>query len=158
MKKIFVIRSREVIARLSAFLEAQPPEPLLEIVVKLHHKDRTLAQNSLMWIWITIIADEWGWTKNEVHDHFKKGHLVKIYERDDEGYAAMIQAVRIVHNKGMKQEAKAMAKTIINMTSTTSATIKQFAEYLSDIEKDMISKGISLPQPEDYGPAMGIKK
>lgn len=155
--KTFVIRSRDVIARLSAYLEAQPLKPLLEITVKLHQKDRSFVHNSLMWLWITFIAEEWGWTKNDVHKHFKKEHLVKIYERDEEGYAAMLQSIRAVYTSGMKQEAKAMEKEIIRMTSTTTATVKQFTEYLNDIEKDMISKGISLPHPNDYWRAMGIK-
>lgn len=158
MKKIFVIRDRDVISRVASYLEAQPLDPLLEISVTLHHKDRSIAQNSLMWSWITIIANEWGWTKDDVHEHFKKKHLVKIYERDEVGYASMIQSVRLIHTKGMKQEAKAMSKEIIRMTSTASATVKQFAEYLKDIERDMISKGFSLPHPEDYNSAMGVRK
>lgn len=158
LKKTFVIRDRDVIARLSAYLEAQPLEPLLEISVTLHHKDRTLAQNSLYWEWNTLISNEWGWTKNDVHKHFIERHLVKIYERDEEGYAAMLEAVRKVHRSGAKKEAKIMADYVLDNTSTTSANVKQFTEYLSDIEKDMISKGISLPHPEDYGSALGIKQ
>lgn len=158
MKKTFVLRSNDVISRITAFLEAQPLEPLLEVSISLHNKNRSLAQNSLMWEWITAISNEWGWTKDEVHEHFKKKHLVRIYERDDKGFAAMIQAVRLVHTKGMKQEAAAMSREIIKLTSTTGATVKQFTEYLNDIEKDMISKGISLPHPDDYNRAMGIKQ
>lgn len=158
MKKTFVIRDRDIIARVTSYLEAQPLEPLLEIVVKLHHKDRSLEQQSLMWVWITVVANEWGWTKDEVHEYFKKKHLVKIYERDEEGYSSMIQAVRLIHTKGLKQEAKAMSKEIIRMTSTTAATVKQFTEYLNDIEKEMIGRGFSLPHPSDYNSTMGIKK
>lgn len=158
MKKTFVIRDRDVIARVVSYLEAQPLEPLLEISVTLHHKDRSLLQNSLYWIWITIVSDEWGWTKDHVHEHFKKKHLVRIYERDEPGYAAMIQAVRLIYTKGMKQEAMSMGKEIVRMTSTTSATVKQFTEYLNDIEKDMISRGFSLPHPDDYNSTMGIRK
>lgn len=158
MKKTFVIRSLDVISRLTAFLEAQPENPLLEVVVKLYHKDRSLLQNQLYWLWNGIIADEWGWTKNDVHAHFIKEHLVKIYERDDEGYAEMLESVRNVHRLGMADVAKMQASYILKNTSTTSATVKQFTEYLNDIEKDMISKGISLPHPEDYRSAMGIKQ
>lgn len=159
MKKTFTIRSPDVISRLTAFLEAQPLEPILEVTIKLYQKDRNLAQNSLMWMWITIIGDEWGWTKDEVHNHFKKSHLVRIYERDDEGYAKMVQSIRRVYSQGFKDDANAMFEQIVRMTSTTSATVKQFTEYLNDIEKDMVSKGIALPHPEDrYYEAMGIKQ
>jgi hypothetical protein len=112
-----------------------------------------------MWLWITIIANEQGETKDDVHEYLKKSHLVKIYERDEPDFAAMIQAVRKVYTEGHKVEAKAMEKQIVKMTSTTGATTKQFTEYLKDIEKDMVGKGIILPHPEDrYYSAMGIKQ
>lgn len=159
MKKIFVIQSKEVIQRVSSFLEAQPATPILEVVVKLHQKDRSLSQNSLMWVWITIIADEWGWTKEEVHEDLKRRLLVRIYERDEPGYGAMIQSVRKVYRSGLKDDATAMHQQIVRMTSTTGATVKQFTEYLNDIEKDMAGKGFSLPHPDDkYHSAMGIKQ
>jgi hypothetical protein len=114
----------------------------------------------MLWLWITVVANEWeGWEKNDVHEYFKKTHLVPIYERDEPGFASMINAVRKVYTDGHRVEAKAMEKQIVKMTSTTGATVKQFTEYLKDIEKDMISKGIPLPHPEDrYYSAMGIKK
>lgn len=158
LKKTFVIRSPDEIKRVTAYLEAQPLDPLLEVEVKLHKKDRSLAQNSLYWQWITLISNEWGWTKDDTHDHFKGKHLVKIYERDEEGYASMIQTLRLVYTKGMKQKAQALFKEIARMTSTTSATTKQFTEYLGDIEKEMIGKGFPLPHPDDYNRAMGVKK
>jgi len=158
MKKIFVIRSRDVISRITAFLEAQPIEPILEVAVTLHHKDRTLAQNSLYWDWNTLISNEWGWTKKGVHKYFIKEHLVKIYERDEVGYASMLEAVRKVNRAGAKKEAMIMAKYVLDNTSTTSANVKQFTEYLKDIEKEMIEKGFPLPHPGDYRSAMGIKQ
>ena len=157
--RTFIIRSDNEIKRLNTFLEAQPKEPLLEVVVRGHKKDRSVSQNSLMWLWITIVSDELGWTKEEVHEDLKRRLLVPIYERDDTGFAAMIKAVRKVHTEGFKADAKAMSAQIIRMTSTTGATVKQFTEYLKEIERDMISKGISLPHPEDrYYSALGIKQ
>ena len=158
MKKTFTIRSNDVISRLVAFLNAQPKEPLLEVTVKDYKQDRSVAQNSLMWLWITIVADEWGWLKEDVHIYFKRRLLVPIYERDNEGYATMIHAVRRVHTHGFKEEAKTMSDQIVRLTSTTNADVKQFTEYLNEIERDMQSKGIPLPHPDDrYYSAMGIK-
>lgn len=158
MKKTFVIRDRDVIARLVSYLEAQPLEPLLEISVTVHHKDRSVLQNKLYWVWVTIIADEWGWTKNDTHIYFIKRHLVKIYERDEEGYAAMLEAVRNVIRSGDKKAGKIMADYIFKNTSTTAANVKQFTEYLNDIEKEMIGRGFALPHPLDYYSAMGTKQ
>ena len=101
-RRIFTIRSKDIIKHLTVFLESQPLEP---------------------------------------------------------GFAAMIKSVRNVHTLGYKAESKAMASQIVKMTSTTGATTKQFTEYLKEIERDMIGKGIVLPHPEDrYYSAMGIKQ
>jgi len=157
--KTFVIQSKEVLARLVAYIEAQPAKPLLEVTVKEYHKDRTLAQNRLYWDWVTVISNELGLTKEDEHKDLKKRMLVPIYERDDESYAAMIQAVRKVHKLGHHQEAKDLADKIVDLTSTTDASVKQFTEYLNEIERDMMGKGIALPHPEDrYYTAMGIKQ
>ena len=156
VKKTFVIRSVDVILRLTEFLKAQSKEPLLEVVVKKHHHDRSIIQNSLYWLWNTVIAEELGMLKEEVHEDLKRRMLVPIYERDDEGYAAMIHAVRKVHTQGFKEDAKALFDQIVKLTSTTNAKVKQFTEYLNEIERDMIGKGIVLPHPEDrYYTAMG---
>ena len=158
-RRTFTIRSKKVIKNLTAFLESQPIEPTLEVAVYEHKQDRSILQNSLLWLWITIIADEMGLTKEDVHNDLKKRLLVPIYERDEPGFAAMINAVRKVHTIGHKEEAAAMGKQIVKLTSTTGATVKQFTEYLKEIEKDMTGKGIILPRPEDrYFSAMGIKQ
>ena len=157
-KRTFVIRSEDIIARVNTFLTAQPKSPLIEVVVRNYKKDRSLMQNALLWLWQTVISEELGWSKEEVHYDMKKRLLVPIYERDDLGYAGMIQAVRRVYAGGSRDDANAMFKQIVKLTSTTDANVKQFTEYLNDIERDMMSKGISLPHPEDrYYDAMGIK-
>lgn len=158
MRKTFIIHSKEQIERLSNFLLMQPEKPLLEVVVSNHKKDRSALQNSLYWMWITIIADELGWLKEDVHSDLKKRILLRIYERDDDGYASMINTVRKLHTDGFKQDSKKLADQIIKLTSTVVATTKQFTEYLNEVERDMLTKGISLPHPEDrYQQAMGIK-
>lgn len=157
--RTFIIHSESEIKHLVAFLEAQPEKPLIEVVVSEHKKDRTTAQNRLYQLWLTIIADELGETKEDEHYDLRRRILLPIYERDDSGYAEMLNSVRKVHRLGGKAEAKIQADFIIKHTSTTAATVKQFTEYLKEIERDMVSKGISLPHPEDrYYQAMGIKQ
>jgi len=157
-QRTFVIRSRDIIKRVSAFLEAQPKKPLLEVIVREHKKKREVIQNSLYWLWLTIIANELGMTKECVHYDLKHRILCRIYERDDIGYAEMIRSIRTVRKSGFFQEYKALVENIVNLTSTTTATVQQFAEYLTEIERDMIDKGISLPHKEDqYYDALMIK-
>lgn len=159
IQKTFIIRSPEVINSVSEFLKAIPDEPLIEVVIRNHRKDRTAAQNRLLWTWVTLIAEEIGLTKEETHECLKKRLLVPIFERDDVNYAEMINSIRNLYTKGFKQDALSMHKQIARMTSTTSASVKQFAEYLTDIEKDSANKGIILPRPEDlYYDSLMVKK
>lgn len=157
--RTFKIRSKHDIKLVSDFLESQPEKPLLECVIRPHQKKRSLEQNSLYHMWVTIIADELGETKEDVHFDLRKRMLLPIYERDNQSYAEMLNSVRKVHQLGAKDVAKIQANFIINETSTTDATVKQFTEFLKEIERDSISKGIVLPHPEDrYNLAMGIKQ
>ena len=159
MKHKFILRNPDVKKTASDLILGIPIEPLHEVIIREYRKDRTLAQNSLYWMWITLLAGELGETKEDMHDHYKGKILVHIYERDDTEYAAMIEAVRKVHKAGMKDEAKCLADMIVDLTSTTRANVEQFTEYLNDIEKDAIGKGIVLPHPEDrYYDAMGINR
>jgi hypothetical protein len=124
--------------------------PLMEVVVREHKKDRSAAQHSLLWLWYTVIANEMGETKEDVHYFCKRRFLVPIFTRDDpDGYGAMVEAVRTVHRAGLKADSKKMADQIVKLTSTTDCTVAQFTEYLNDIEKHYITIGVSLPHPED---------
>lgn len=156
--KTFIIRSLGVIDNLAEYLKGLPLDPLVEVVVKPHKLDRSLAANSLYWLWATVLAGEQGLTKEEIHEDLKKRLLLPIYERDNPDYAAMVQAVRRVHREGYRAESEALSREIIRLTSTTTATVEQFTEYLNEIEKDSANRGIFLPRPEDrYGAAMGKK-
>jgi hypothetical protein len=159
MKHTFVIRDEHIRGNALKVIEALPLDPINEIIIREHHKDRTIDQNSLYWMWLTLIAGELGETKDSMHHEYKKKFLVHIFERDDPEYAAMIKAVRDVYKIGMEKEASLLADQIVKLTSTTDANVKQFTEYLNDIEHDAISeKRIVLPHPEDkYNFAMGTK-
>jgi hypothetical protein len=120
-----------------------------EVVIRKHKMTRSAAQNSLLWKWYTVIALELGESKEEVHERYKGRFLVPIYERDDSAYAEMIEAVREVWRAGKKKDADILFKQIVKLTSTTTASVKQKAEYLNDIDADARSIGIRLPYPED---------
>lgn len=158
-RRTFIIESEQVIDILTKFLKSQPAEPVLEVTVEEKQKDRTIAQNRLYRLWGGVIADELGWDRKDVYTYCRKEHLMGIYERDDKGHAEMMRSVRKVWTMGMKQDAERMHDYIVDRISTASATVKQFMEYLKEIEKDMAGKGIILPHPEDrYYSAMGIKR
>ena len=129
-----------------------------KVIKILDDKDiRSNAQNSLYWVWVTQLAGEQGLTKDEVHHYLKEKFLVRIYERDDpDGYGAMIESIRKVWRSGDKLTAMSIKDQVVDLTSTTNAEVPQFSEFLDDIDKDSIGKGIYLSRPEDlYREAMG---
>jgi len=154
--KTFILRDEKVIAHLIAFINAQPKEPIIEVVVREHKKKRSLLQNSLYWLWVTIISNDLGMTKEDEHFDLRKRMLAPIYERDDLQYSEALKALRDLYSRGFKKEANNLFDQI---TSTTTANVKQFAEYLTEIERDMMGKGIVLPHPEDlYYDSLMIKR
>jgi len=118
-------------------------------------KNRSIAQHRLKWLWVSDIADFGGETKEEANRRLKKRFLVPIFERDDAEYAAMIETVREVHRQGMKEQAVKLFDRIVDMTRSSDASVKQMAEFLTDIEQDCGAVQIPLRRPEDlYREAM----
>lgn len=145
-------RAVEIVSRLNL----DKPQ---EVEIREWKKNRSVAQNSLLWKWLTVIAAELGESKDEVHERYKEKLLVTILRRDDPDFAAMIGSVNAVHASGMKSEAMALKKEIVRLTSTTQMNVHQFTEYLNDIELDARNLGIILPHPEDlYNDAMGRRR
>lgn len=130
-------------------VEGLPLEPTLEILIREYKKDRSTMQNSLYWKWLTIIGNELGYSKEEMHEQYKGKFLVNIYDRDNPEYAEMMKTLRDVYREGMRDEALSLHTKIIALTSTTMANVKQMSEYMQSIEHEAISMGIRLPILED---------
>jgi len=130
-------------------LEQLPLDVIHTVEIKPFKKDRSLDQNALYWQWLTIIGNELGESKETLHERYKDGFLVQIYERDNPEYAEMVQALREVWKHGMKNEAISLRKRIVALTSTTTATTSQMAEYMTEVERRAAELGIRLPHPED---------
>ena len=155
-QRTFIIREDAVIDQLVMFLKTWPSDEPWEVIVRPHKKDRSLLQNSLYWVWITEIANSWGWTKEDIHFDLRRRLLSPIYERDDLEYASALKALRDLYSRGFKKEANNLFDKIC---SSTTANVKQFTEYLTEIERDMMGKGIALPHPEDlYYDSLMIKQ
>jgi hypothetical protein len=158
VKHTLVVRSKEVAARAAEIIKSLPLDDLHEVCIRPHKKDRSAAQNSLLWSWLTIIGAELGESKDAMHERYKEKFLVPIYERDNPDYAETIEAVRNVYRLGAKQEAMKLRTRIILLTSTTTATVAQMTEYLTEIDRHAASLGIRLPRPDDiYDVAMGVR-
>jgi len=111
----------------------------ITVTIEERKMTRSLAQNSLLWLWndrIRIGMVDAGGTylsKDELHDVLAD-HLLPTEVIEFEG------------------------KTITRRYSTAKLKVAKFTEFLSRIEEWAIGRGISLPHPEDiYHKAMGRK-
>jgi hypothetical protein len=148
MKQSITIVSEQHRNRAIEIIKALPLEPAHVVDIRERKKDRSVDQNALYWKWLTIIGNELGESKEDVHERYKDKFLVNIYERDNTDFAEMIHALREVWRQGMKVEAAGLRKHIVSLTSTTTATVKQMTEYLQNIEHDAASLAIALPHPD----------
>lgn len=102
-----------------------------EVVIKPYKKDRSAAQNRLMWEYITTLADYTGNSKDDMHE------ILKLRFLGSETITAL----------GYKIERP---------RSTTKLTTAEFTDYLDKIDALAIQLGVRLPKPEDlYYEAMG---
>jgi len=143
-----VLHSEGLRSRAIEIIKALPMLPVFEVVIREYKKDRSMEQHRYYWQILTIIAAELGETKEELHEQMKEKFLVNIYTRDNEEYGQMIESLRKVYASGMKQEALSLRKQVIVLTSTTTANVAQFSEYLDAIQHHATSLAIQLPMIE----------
>lgn len=149
MRAKLIIISPEVKNRAIEIIRALPLDVIHSVEVKEHKRNRSAEANALYWQWLTIIGNELGESKEDVHERYKSDYLVHIYERDDPEYSAMLQALRDIWRQGMKAEAAGLRKKIVHLTSTTTATTAQMSEYMDSIARHAASLAIRLPFPDD---------
>ena len=135
----------------SMICEAVLNAPSGDVVIIQEDKNtRSAAANSLYWAWLTDMEKSGhGNTKDDWHFDMKKLFLVRIYERDNIDYAAMIAAIRSVWKNGMRKEAEELHRHIVRETSTTDASVEQFSEYLCEISQYCSNHSIWL-RTDDY--------
>jgi len=93
-----------------------------DITIKPYKKNRSLEQNALMWKWLTLIGNELGYTKDEMHETFMRKFLPPITVNTIDGPAEVY--------------------------STKPLKVKEMAEYLNHIDQFAAEYGIALPLPD----------
>ncbi len=129
----------------------KPKQHILESMIQAHFKEypdadkaiieikddkdsRSVKQNRLYWEWVSVIGSELGYTKDETHVILRDKFL---------GYT----------------ETTTKLSVIKELRSTTKLKVKEFKDYLEQIDILMSEYGIILPRPEDlYYESMGIKR
>lgn len=114
------------------------------------YEKRRDAQNKLNWRWVTAIAEQMYDSKEDIHTDNKLQLGAPILERDNDSFSeawGMIAA-------NLNHVEQLNAIRFIDVTKIM--TVKQMAEYLSDMELHYERNGIMLPKKDDeYFAAMG---
>ena len=92
-----------------------------EVTIKPYKRNRSLEQNSLMWKWYSIIADDLGYTTEEIHEEFMRKLLIPITMQTPSG--------------------------LVEVYSTKKLKVKEMTAYLEGIERTATEMGIALPRP-----------
>tara|TARA_R110000824_G_scaffold106507_1_gene251668 strand:- start:68 stop:451 length:384 start_codon:yes stop_codon:yes gene_type:complete len=94
-----------------------------EVTIKPYKRNRSLEQNSLMWKWYSIIADDLGYTTEEIHEEFMRKLLTPTIVKTPSG--------------------------MVEVYSTKKLKVKEMTAYLEGIERTATEMGIALPRPYD---------
>jgi hypothetical protein len=131
-------------------------EPAQMLTIRKYVKKDVLraSQRRLYWLWLTdmqatTINLHAGHTKDSWHHRMKYRFLVPIYERDNPDYALLLASISDVLHQGLIDAHAVLMKHVISETSITTATVSQFAEYLTEIQMFCDDAGIRL-RTDDY--------
>jgi len=133
-KSIKITTESERESFLSYFKALSLAKPL-SVDIKLYRRNRSASQNKLMWLWLQVIGDDLGYTKDETYHEMSELYLPVITMRRFDG---------------KKQETR---------LTTSKLNSKEFTDFLNNIELFAAGMGIILPHPEDLmWEAMGVNK
>lgn len=123
----FILRNDQILnnavdALYALELDEDKPQ---EMVIKDHKKIRSLEANALYWSWLRIIMKETGDSTKALHAFYGDEFLPK-------------------------EEVMVFGKKVLEIKSTTDLKVKEFTEYLKQVEAHAASfLGINLPHPGD---------
>lgn len=147
MKKTIHVNSPA--AKEQALILVAGLDPDHDVIIEPHREDRTKPQNGQYFVWVGILANEYGYTKHQTHLDLKERHLVPIFARDNDRYADMIELLREEWQRGNRERAERLRRELIGMTSITRTSKRQMREYMTEVDREAASNGIILPRRED---------
>lgn len=138
-----ILRNSQLRHRARIAILELPEKPIYEVIIRPYKKDRTLAQNRLMWMWHTEYAEYFGVEKKEdQHEVFKENHVLPILLRDDEDG-------RLTRMYELCRQDPMAKSELISLLSTTHLSTGQFSEALDEYDRVTASKGLCFTHPED---------
>lgn len=97
-----------------------------EVVIRERKKKRSLSQNNLLHMWIPYLAEYFGYTDEQMKEELKY---------------AFIGEEAWTNRKGQVRSRP---------ISTTTLSVKEFAEFLNKVDLLARKFNINLPMPDDY--------
>lgn len=127
-------------------------DPKMEVIIRPYKKNRSNAQNRLMWLWHTQFGKEFGDTKEEAHEKFKEVHVLPILLGRDDEDADALREVEILCNV-----SPAARRTFVKLISSTMLNTAEFTDALNEYSQTVARDyGLAFTHPEDiYYEAMG---
>lgn len=120
--RVYLIKSETDLNRLYDDIEKALVDGEIEVEWSEYVPKRSIAQNRLLWTFYTHIGDKIGCTSNQMHLYYRNEFLSP-------------KLVTIID------------KTFYELPSTTELSMKEFADYLLNIEAHAAEHGYSLPAP-----------
>lgn len=118
----------------------------LKLPLTVQHKqgaDRSLDQNHLQFLWANEFAGALGdRTGEEVRHDWKLRHGVPILRAEDDGFRKVYDESL----RGLPFERKLALMAYIPVTSLM--TVKQMTAYLDAVQREALSQGVRLTDPE----------
>lgn len=125
-KQTFILRDETIRANLMAAIAKLKLAEPLEVLIRPYRKSRSLEQNSLLWAWYAVIAQETGHDAEEIHEFCKHKFLPPVFV--DMG-----------------------GEVIETRRTTTKLKVGEMAEFMNAVHAWATTElGVILPLPEEY--------
>jgi len=133
MDQVYVIRNDELKAAAKREIDNLPTDPIYQIVIQEYHRDRTGAQNRLMWHWLREISNGWDDTRGNRYgpESWKEYFCEKFLGKE---VVDLPMGGHMIRNYG-----------------TSKLKVKEFGEFLSRLEAHaVVELEIHLTHTADY--------
>jgi hypothetical protein len=157
-KKVWKLDTNERRARAVAVLNSVPigpDQPMMQLTLEIYRKNRSAAQQAIMWIWHKQWFEHFGNAVNEEHIRFKKEYLLPLLLRDNV-IDGLYELYRDATMRQVEAGDQGGLNALYHLITTNALNTKQFAEILTEYEREAAMEGCAFTVlgPE-YEEAMG---
>jgi len=150
MNQVYKLDRPQDITQVGTYLRGLDYEKPWQVEIKPYKKDRTNAQNRLLYLWLSQIEAQNKHGEQNNRNFCKFTYGCPILARDNESFAEFYGS--LMENYEYEQCIKSMEFIAVTSLMNT----KQFTEYLNQIEQYANEQGYRLTRPDDlYFQAMG---